>query len=76
MKEEPAAVLRGMELKASYKPVAILCEFFLFSPCVRRNVVLYFQCSHSTFCTMSFYYEDKKYEVAVKNLKYGITDFH
>lgn len=54
MKEEPAAVLQGMELKASYKPVAMLCEFFLFSSCVRRNVFLYFQCSHSIFCTMSF----------------------
>lgn len=56
MKEEPAAVLRGMELKASYKPVAILCEFFH----VKINVVLYFQCSHSIFCTMSFHYEDMK----------------
>lgn len=76
MKEEPAAVLRGMELKASYKPVAIFCEFFLFSPCVRINVFLYLQCSHSIFCTMSFHYEDKEHEVKVKNLKCGITDFH
>lgn len=41
MKEEAAAVLQGMELKASYKPTAILCEFFLFPPCLRINVFLY-----------------------------------
>lgn len=75
MKEEPAAVLRGMELKASYKPVAILCEFFLFfSLCKNKCISLF---SVPTFCILYnvLHCEDKQYEV-IKNLKYGVTVFH